>query len=196
MFGLYGFEGATTREIAKAAGANLAAITYHFGSKEALHIAVAEHVVASLHAELEPTLADIAGPTAMATRDTAAKSFGKLLDTYIDIIVGSAEAERWARFIVREQMQPSAAFEIIYAFMSGPVGLATRLVAVATGRQEDEGTRIRVFALFGQVLIFRVAQAMITRQIGWAAIGERERSEIKRVVAGHVAAILAGKESS
>src|SRR4029079_9146991 len=41
--GLQGLEGATTRQIAKAAGANLAAIVYHFGSKEALYRAVAEH---------------------------------------------------------------------------------------------------------------------------------------------------------
>src|SRR5690242_3694147 len=36
VFGRFGFEGATTRQIAKEAKANLAAIVYHFGSKEAL----------------------------------------------------------------------------------------------------------------------------------------------------------------
>ena len=46
IFGRLGFEGATTRQIANQAGTNLAAIKYHFGSKEALHIAVAEHIVA------------------------------------------------------------------------------------------------------------------------------------------------------
>ena len=38
VFGRYGFEGATTRQIAREAKANLAAIVYHFGSKEALHL--------------------------------------------------------------------------------------------------------------------------------------------------------------
>src|SRR5690606_15865778 len=47
-FGRLGFEGASTREIAKAAKANLAAIAYHFGSKEALHVAVAEHIIARI----------------------------------------------------------------------------------------------------------------------------------------------------
>src|SRR4051812_37372769 len=46
VFGHKGFDGASTREIADAAGANLAAIVYHFGSKEALYHAVAEDVVA------------------------------------------------------------------------------------------------------------------------------------------------------
>jgi len=194
VFGLLGFEGATTREIAKAAGANLAAIAYHFGSKEALHIAVAEHVARSMRGAIAPTLADVAGPAMAATPEAARSSFGRLIEAYVDIIVGSAEAERWARFIVREQMQPSAAFDIIYGFMGGPIEVATRLVAVATGRPEDEETKIRVFAMFGQVLVFRVSQALVTRHMGWPTIGERERDEIKRVIASHVAAILAGAE--
>jgi TetR/AcrR family transcriptional regulator, regulator of cefoperazone and chloramphenicol sensitivity len=192
VFGLLGFQGATTREIAKAAGANLAAIAYHFGSKEALHIAVAEHVAKRMRAALEPALADIAAPTAAASPAAARESFGRLIGAYVDLLVGSAEAERWARFIVREQMQPSAAFDTIYGFMRAPVSLAMRLVAVATGRPEDEETRLRVFAMFGQVLVFRVSQALVTRHMGWTAIGERERAEIKRIVAGHVAAILTG----
>ena len=93
---------------------------------------------------------------------------------------------------MREQMQPSAAFNTIYGFMGGPVGVATRLVAVATGRPEDEETKIRVFAMFGQVLVFRVSQALVTRHLGWPAIGARERAEIKRVIAGHIASILDG----
>jgi AcrR family transcriptional regulator len=192
VFGLVGFEGATTREIAKAAGANLAAIAYHFGSKEALHIAVAEHVARSMRGAIEPALADVAGPAATASPQAARASFGRLIEAYVDLLVGSAEAERWARFIVREQMQPSAAFDTIYGFMVGPVGVATRLVATATDRLEDEETKLRVFAMFGQVLVFRVSEALVTRHMGWTEIAEHERAEIKRVIAGHVAAILGG----
>src|ERR1051325_7635965 len=39
VFSRIGFEGASTRMIAQAAGANLAAIVYHFGGKEALYLA-------------------------------------------------------------------------------------------------------------------------------------------------------------
>lgn len=190
VFGRLGFEGATTREIAKAAGANLAAIVYHFGSKEALHIAVAEHVATSMRTALAPAIARISDPQATASPASARASFGRLIDAFIDLLVGTAEAERWARFVIREQMRPSAAFDVIYAFMSVPVGMATRLVAAALDRPEDEETKIRVFTLFGQVIVFRVSQALITRHMGWPAIGARERAEIKRIVAGHVDTIL------
>jgi hypothetical protein len=145
-----------------------------------------------MRSAIAPALADVAAPAATATPQTAGASFARLIEAYVDIIVGSAEAERWARFIVREQMQPSAAFDIIYGFMVGPIGVATRLVATATGRPEDEETKLRVFAMFGQVLVFRVSQALITRHLGWTEIAERQRVEIKRVIAGHVAAILGG----
>jgi AcrR family transcriptional regulator len=193
VFGRIGFEGAATREIAKRAGANLAAIVYHFGSKEALHLAVAEHVAERIATSVGPALAAAADPAATATPDGARRMFTRLIETYVEVIIGSAEAERWARFIVREQMQPSGAFEVIYRIMGGSVELATRLVAVATGRPEDEETRLRVFTIFGQVLVFRVAQALVLRRMGWSAIGPRERDEIKRIVTGHIDLLLGGK---
>jgi AcrR family transcriptional regulator len=196
VFGRLGFEGATTREIAKAAGANLAAIVYHFGSKEALHLAVAEHVANRIASSVGPALAEAANPAASATPEAARAMFGRLIETYVEVMVGSAEAERWARFIVREQMQPSAAFDVIYRIMGGAVGIATRLIATALGRPEDEEIRLRAFAMFGQVLVFRVAQALVLRRMGWTAIGARERAEIKRIVISHVEAILGGGAKS
>src|SRR5262245_12691635 len=44
-FGRVGFEGANIRAIAAAAGANIAAINYHFGGKRGLYLAVANHIV-------------------------------------------------------------------------------------------------------------------------------------------------------
>src|SRR5205085_10952119 len=109
VFGLSGFEGATTRQIAREAGANLAAIVYHFGSKEALHTAVAEHVANHMLAAAGPTMAAAAAPGAAATPEAAREMLHRLIETYVDVIVGTADAERWARFIVREQMQPTSA---------------------------------------------------------------------------------------
>src|SRR5579863_8191936 len=46
--GAKGFEAASTRAIASAARANLASIAYHFGSKDGLRLACADHVVAMI----------------------------------------------------------------------------------------------------------------------------------------------------
>lgn len=190
VFGRYGFEGATTRQIAKEAGANLAAIVYHFGSKEALHVAVAEHIVERIFHRVAPKLAAAQQAIAKATPAEAVSILCDMIGTYVDLIVGSADAERWARVIVREQMHPSGAFNVIYRAMGSSAEVVRKLVAVASGRPDDEENGIRALSLIGQVLIFRVAHALVLRQMGWAAIGDRERAEIKRTVIGNIRSIL------
>jgi TetR/AcrR family transcriptional regulator, regulator of cefoperazone and chloramphenicol sensitivity len=191
VFGRQGFEGASTREIARAAKANLAAIVYHFGSKEALHVAAAEHMVGRAVALVGPALAVASRPEALASPDAARAALITLLQTYADVLLGEREAERWARFIVREQMQPTAAFEVIYRMMGGAHATGARLVATVLGRDPgDETVRLCVFTLMGQILVFRVAHALVLRGMGWASLGTREREAIKRVVAAEANAIL------
>src|SRR5262249_33532166 len=153
--------------IAKEAGANLAAIVYHFSGKEALHRAVAEHIVGRISTLLGPDIARMGDEASAASPAAARAALTRVLDHYVEVLLGNAEAERWARFIVREQMQPSGAFETIARFMGGVHGLATRLVAVALGRPEDEEVKLRVFTMIGQILVFRVAQALVLRRMGW-----------------------------
>ena len=58
----------------------------------------------------------------------------------VDVIVGPPEMRRVARFIIREQMQPTFAFEILFGVMSRLHGAATRLMALAAGaRPESRG---------------------------------------------------------
>jgi AcrR family transcriptional regulator len=191
VFGRYGFEGATTRQIAREAKANLAAIVYHFGSKEALHVAVAEHIAQRIAVLVGPSLAFAAAPDATATPAAARAALTRLLETYADVILGEQEAERWAKFIVREQMQPTAAFDVIYSYMGGAHGVGARLVGAATGRSpDDEPVKLAVLTLMGQIMVFRVARELVLRRTGWRTIGEEQRAAIKRVVVAETNAIL------
>jgi AcrR family transcriptional regulator len=191
VFGRLGLDGATTREIARRAGVNLAAIVYHFGGKEALHLAVAEHIVGRIATLLQPVFAELADADSATSPAAAREALTHILDRYVDVLLGSADAERWSRFIVREQMQPTRAFETIERFMGGAHALATRLVATALGRPEDEEVRLRVFTMIGQILVFRVAQALVLGRMGWKAIGAAERAKIKQVVGENIAAMVA-----
>jgi AcrR family transcriptional regulator len=191
VFGRFGFEGATTRQIAQQAGTNLAAINYHFGSKEALHIAVAEHIATRIVGLVGPALMAVDSAETLATPEAARAGLVRMIGAFADAILGEEEAEQWARFIVREQMQPTQAFDVIYRFTGTAHDLGTRLVAAATGESpESETAKLRTFAIMGQVLVFRVAQALVLRRIGWTTIGEAERDKIKRVIIAHIDAIL------
>jgi AcrR family transcriptional regulator len=190
VFNELGFEGASTRAIAKKAGVNLAAIVYHFGSKQALHVAVAEYVTERIAASIGPALAVAAHADALSSPDAAREAILRVVDVFIDVILGKAEAARWARFILREQMHPTAAFDVLYKFIGGASAMIANVVAIALDKPETTETRLHVFALLGEVLYFRVAQPVVLRRMGWKTIDEAERAAIKRVVLSHIHDIL------
>lgn len=61
VFAAHGFAGASTREIARRAGVALAALPYHFTTKEALWRAVADRIFARLAATIGRRLEGLAG---------------------------------------------------------------------------------------------------------------------------------------
>ena len=190
MFGRLGFEGASTRQIARDAGVNLSAIVYHFGSKQALQVAVAEHVANNIISRIGPVMA---GRNAPGTPDEAQAMFAEIVDTMTEVILGSAEAELWARFIIREQMQPTEAFDAIYLIMGPMITAISKLVAVILERPADEETQIRAFTLLGQILVFRFAHALVTRRLNWVEIGAAEREKIKQIVISQANDIFAAE---
>lgn len=67
VFGARGFDGARTRDIADAAGANLGLLQYYFGGKEKLWRAAVDHAFARLWATLDGAQARLpAEPAALA----------------------------------------------------------------------------------------------------------------------------------
>jgi AcrR family transcriptional regulator len=181
-FGRVGFEGANIRAIAAAAGANIAAINYHFGGKRGLYLAVANHIVEGISAAIGPIAAEIiaiaakprlAPAEARAALEQFVRTAGRLLAT-------SPQAERWARFILREQLDPTDAFEIIYNSIMGRMHrtLTALVAAVLELDPESEQARLEAFSLLGQALIFRFARAAVLRRMGWEAIGEEEADRI------------------
>jgi TetR/AcrR family transcriptional regulator, regulator of cefoperazone and chloramphenicol sensitivity len=195
VFGRQGYEGATTRQIAKAADANLAAIVYHFGSKEALYLAVAGHLVGEINERMGPVLA-LVEASFPARPAEAVALLKRMLGAFVDVVLGTPQAERWARFIVREHLDPTEAFDIIYGFTGRAHALATRLVGVALGADADAmETKFRAFTVLGQGIVFRVANAMVLRRIGRDALGPEERDAIKRILVGNIDAMLGGGDA-
>jgi AcrR family transcriptional regulator len=58
LFAQHGHDGTTLREITKAAGVNLAAVNYHFGSKQALYTEVFQRVIRPINERRLAILAD------------------------------------------------------------------------------------------------------------------------------------------
>lgn len=204
IFGRKGFE-ASTRELASAAGVNLAAIPYHFGSKDGLYVAVAAHIAEQILAHVGDTAARIRSrlsrsPDPAATPpgpDEARELLSELLDTFAGVLV-SDESAPWARFIIREQMEPTEAFDRLYdGVMNRMLEVIRVLLGIITGTSpEAETVRLRAIALVGQILIFRAARAAVMRQLGWDEIGQSQREAIRRMIRDSVAGLPAARGSS
>ncbi|MDF0491441.1 CerR family C-terminal domain-containing protein [Sphingomonas sp. H39-1-10] len=194
LFGRHGFEGTSTRLIAKAAGKPMSLITYHFGGKNELYVAVARYIAARMADLMAPTLA------AMRTADdggpaNARSQIHTIFSAMLTIMLGSQSAS-WARFIVREQMEPTPAFDELYNGPMGPLlrhltGLVQR---VASYPIEEGEARLRAVAMFGQVLVFRVARAAVLRSTGWSDIGSTQVEQVRAVVLAQIDAILDSME--
>lgn len=59
VYGELGLDGATTRKIAQVSGQNIAAISYYFGSKEGLYLAVAQLIANTIKENFSETTAEI-----------------------------------------------------------------------------------------------------------------------------------------
>ena len=197
IFGECGFEGASTRMLADAADANLAAIPYHFGSKEGLYRAAAEFVVENCGKEIMPTITRIEFALAgkKLVRADAITLLHELLARFSAIVIGSEFADRFAGFVMREQLQPGAAFEILYeGMMRRLMESCAALLATALGRRgDDQKILIRAQTLVGQILVFRTSRATVFRQLGWREFSPEQIKVIQSIVRENVDRIVAGK---
>jgi AcrR family transcriptional regulator len=178
-FGQKGYDGASIRDIAEAAQVNIAGIAYHFGGKEQLYRACLQHITETIRSGLGE-----AAPTDSAETMSAAKARQVLKDRLLamaEFILATPNAASFVRMVVREQMDPSPAFSILYAEFMEPVH--RRLCALwsrITGDEaESETTKLAVFSLLGQILVFRIARAGALKRMGWSDIGARELKALK-----------------
>ncbi len=200
VFGQYGFDGTTTRALASAAGVNLQAIPYHFGGKEGLYLAAADHLATTIAShvsghrqQVQARLAEIQSEGRPVRRDEARELLTTLLHTLAEVMV-SERSRPWARFLIREQMEPTEAFSRVYERVMRPMLEAIRhLVGLLLDEAPTaERVRLRALSLIGSVIVFRVANAAALRQLEWSAMGPRELDAIRALIADIVRSLESG----
>jgi len=196
LFGRDGFAATSTRAIAVAAGAQMSAITYHFGGKEGLYLACARYIAEQMRVRLGPAvgasdavLEDDLSPA--AARETMLGLIGGVVTVMMQDDVALI-----TRFVVREQMNPTPAFNILYEGVMSEISVrvSTLLRRISSRPMSDEEASVRGVALMGQVFAFRFARAVLMASTGWESTGERETDIVRAIVLDHSNAILSALE--
>jgi AcrR family transcriptional regulator len=190
-FGRFGLDGASTRAIARDADTLMSSITYHYGGKQGLYLAAADHIAATMTRFVAPALAQVSLFEGDFTPENAKRALQIIVAHVIGVMVGQ-ETAAIARFIVREQADPTEAFDRIYAgVMSHMLArIAGLLRIISRNRLDEHAAKLRAMTIVGQVLIFRVARATVLRGAEWTEIGEDELKEIQAHVAENLEAIV------
>lgn len=194
IFGEKGLKGATVREIAKAAGQNVAAIAYYFGSKEKLYETIIEGIVREFHHALRDILEQINELERQEHPDPerALAVLKAFLGAVYLRVLSRKEALPIARLIVREQLGPTPAFEILYhkAFRR----LHTRLcflVGLVLGRNPREPqTILRTHMIMGQVYFFAMSREAILRRLGWRTLEGKNAELVIAVLEQNIDVLL------
>jgi len=184
VFADQGFRSATIRDICGRAGANVAAVNYHFGDKEQLYLDVLEHAHRTSLTRYPPDLGTTPDSSAEDRLRAFIRSFLlRLLDDGVPAWLG--------KLMAREMVEPTPALDGLVERVMRP--LFARLVGIVgdlAGPEADpERVRLCAQSVVGQLIFYRHAQECL-RRLGPDALCGRERIE---AIADHIAAFsLAG----
>jgi TetR/AcrR family transcriptional regulator len=174
LFAQHGYEGTSVRDITARAKANLAAITYHFGSKEALFHAV---------------ISSVAEPLVEAVTQ-AAQAQGTPLQR-IEMALRAAnqhvQANPWAPPVMLRELAGGGRLPepLVQAWKRN----ITTLVGLITAGQQDGSIRagdplLLALSAVGQVFFFRVGGGRIAQQVAKVDLSD---PEVRSRVIEHIA---------
>lgn len=173
-FSEHGFQGATVREICRRAGANVAAVSYHFGSKDDL---LAE---ALNFAQLRSLQAD--------NLDSGASPKERLrlfIRDFMLLLLDERNPSSQCRMMARELADPSPALDKIVREAIAPLHeFLYKLLREIAGKNAGEAELRRcVHSIFGQCLYYRHSHPVLQR------LHPRLRYSRKEIeaLAGHIA---------
>lgn len=161
VFAERGYRAATVREICRRAGANLAAVNYHFGDKERLYI----EAVKRAHARRLERV-----PLPEWTADTPAEV---RLGDFIGVMVARVLADRRAQsagrggweapLTMRELAQPTAACaELVREYIRPHFELLLSILAPLVPPETSAPERHRIaFGIVGQCLYYGLAEPVV-----------------------------------
>ncbi len=159
VFAEVGFRNATVREICQRAGANIAAVNYHFGDKERLYLEVFRYSQEKAHARYP-----LVSETTAATLPPEKKLYF-FVHTLLQRIFDEGEAAWHGKLMLREMMEPTAALDFVVTEKIRPMSVQlSAIVAELIGCPvTDARTWHCGFSVVGQCAFYCHSRPVVAR---------------------------------
>ncbi|MFG1240591.1 CerR family C-terminal domain-containing protein [Xanthobacter autotrophicus DSM 597] len=168
VFGRVGFEGTTTRMLAKSADVTLSAIPYHFVGKRELYMEAAREIADYAHMRVGALCAILDDPAIASPEERLEKA----LTGYLRVLLDDAEPRTWASFFARCAYDNDEALQLIHDQAIAPfqkkLVAAVRMIAPAS--IDDEAVRLRTTAIVTGMAGFRLLRGILLRGMDWTEL--------------------------
>jgi TetR/AcrR family transcriptional regulator, regulator of cefoperazone and chloramphenicol sensitivity len=189
-FAARGFRDATVRDICRRAGANVAAVNYHFGDKQGLYRAVFAELAREALAASPGATVDRGGSPADRLR--------VFVSVMVSRVLGEGRSHRHDQLMAREMIEPTGALdEVVEGFIRPQYVYLRGVVAELLGPAADEHrVRLHSASVVGQVLFYKHAQPVVGRLMPEQPYDGPGREQIARHIAEVSLAALAAARAS
>jgi AcrR family transcriptional regulator len=195
LFGEQGFDGASTRDIAVAAGVNAPALQYYFDSKEGLYLACVEHIAERVWEHVGDVVARAEEVVRSNAPDEALiEAFCAIQMRFAEFMFTSQDANDWRLFMARQQAGggPAAGFQLLFQRVNKRLrGVSAEIVGRLIGlpATADE-TLIRTMALNGQLTVFQVIRRSALAALNWESVDATRLALLQRIIREHTTILL------
>lgn len=193
LFGDYGLDGASTRMLARKAGANMSGIVYYFGGKEGLYRAVLGRIVKRFNERTgkirEETWRQLQNKPGKAQ---TLHLIINLINVIGQFLNDEVEAKHSEKIILREQTSPTKAFNVLFdGYMKDVLNLMTSLISRYCGQAADSDEVVILgHSLIGQLVSFIATKESLLKNLGATKLNAEQNELMRAVMLRNIEACL------
>ena len=151
LFAEKGYEGTSVRDLATAAGVNVAAVSYHFGSKDTLYQETLRACLApcaEMRARMQSHLEAVQQKKG---RKAAEEALRGCIREFLEVLM--SPLSKHSHLVIREQMEGKPRFEPVIREFFQPVGIILReVIAMLAPEMSETSAFMVITGIIGQCM--------------------------------------------
>lgn len=192
MFANSDFDSVSTRDIAEKANVNLSAISYYFGSKEGLYIAVVEKMIDVIKESNKSLVNSILNFKFSQSQEENVKNFLNIMGEFVEYAIINNNNNRDSIIWSKNNSRIALVLDIVYNDLHLPLNNAfAQIIASITNLSvNDIKTVFVVNSIIGQLIEILINKDMILKTLNIEVFDTKQLNILKDVVTRQTEAII------